>query len=130
MATPFDDLAAQLNGAVNGLRGEAFTLLPLARPDVNARPIPDPDRVEVAFIGTFDDIGARVGSAVEGFDVGTLRKGRPGFTSDRPTIWAERVLFPVRPRVGDRIRRGATGEVFTIGELVQSGSLFVFQLNR
>lgn len=131
MATPFDTFAAQLNGAVNGLRGEAFTLTPMSRPDVNARPIPDPDRAEVAgFTATFDDQGARAGSAVEGWDVGTIRKGKPGHTSDRPAVAVERSALPYRPREGDRLRRAATGDLFEIGEVVQAGSLFILQLHR
>ncbi|MFG1370699.1 hypothetical protein V5F32_00820 [Xanthobacter oligotrophicus] len=130
MATPFDDLTAQLNGAVNGLRGEAFTLLPLARPDVNAPAVADTTREKVSFTGTFDDEGARAGSGVQGFEVGSLRKGHPGHTSDRPTISVARTVFAVRPRDRDAVRREATGETFVIGEVIPHGSLFIFQLNR
>lgn len=130
MATPFDALASELNAAVNALRGEPFTLLPMHRPDRNARPVSDPDRAPAEFTGTFDDMAARVGSGVEGFDVGSLRKGHPGHTSDRPTAWVERTALPYRPREGDVLRRTATGAEFRIGEVLQSGSLFVLQLHR
>lgn len=130
MPSPFDALAARLNGAVNGLRGEGFTLVPMAKADVNARPAPDGTRAEVAFTATFDDQGNRAGSGVEDWQSASIRKGQPGHTTDRPEVHAERSLFAARPRQGDRLRRTATGDVFEIAEIVPSGSLFIFQLNR
>lgn len=129
--TPFDLLAAELNAAVNGLRGEGFRLLPMARAtDVNAPAAADPDRAILDFTATYDDPGTRAGSAVEGWQVATIRKGNPGHTSDRPAVHAERSLFAVRPRQGDRLSRDATGEVFEIAEIVPAGSLFILQLHR
>lgn len=130
MPSPFDALAARLNGAVNGLRGEGFTLVPMAKADVNARPAPDGTRVEVAFTATFDDQGNRAGSGVEDWRAASIRKDKPGHTTDRPEARAERSLFAERPRQGDRLRREETGEVFEIADIVPAGSLFIFQLHR
>lgn len=131
MPPPFDALARRLNATVNGLLGEAFTLMPVARGrDVNAPPGPDLDRAEVAFTGTFIDPGARAGSGVDSLRAASIRKGNPGHTSDRPTVQAERRLFAVRPRQGDRLQRAATQETFVIAEILPAGSLYVFQLHR
>lgn len=132
MSTPFDGLAIRLNGAVDRMRGEAFTLSPRRKPDVNGPPVADDSRAAVDFRGTYDDPGNRAGSGRLDWEAANIQsKGaRPGHTSDRPAVNAERRLFADRPRQGDLLLRAATGERFVIAEVVPVGSLYVLQLNR
>lgn len=132
MSPAFDALTDDLNKAVNALRGECFTLSPRRRPDVNGPSVADESRAAVDVIGTYDDPGTRAGSGRLGWEEATIqgKGGRPGHTSDRPSVNVERRLFPERPRQGDILLRHATGEHFTIAEVVPHGSLYVLQLNR
>ena len=114
----FDDQWRDALQRLDVVFGEDFDLEPLAvptvngRPDVNARPVADPDRQPVTFRATYRDIGSTQYAKGRAMADNTTRK----ISADGPHIR----LTPGAdgsPHLAqnDRITRRATGERFRLG---------------
>jgi hypothetical protein len=116
--------------------GEQWRLLPQASPlvngapDVNARPVDDPDRPPVYFCGRFNEATQKVhpqGRAKPSSDVHSFRGAQPVLSLSSLAAAALWIEIGGAPRQGDKVARVETGEVFRI-EDVQKLDLGMFDL--
>lgn len=134
---PVVSLFARAIGAAavtaDGVMGEAFEYRPMASgPNVNARAIVDVTRAIVPFVAIYGEPFARAASGpVRTPGVDPQRQGHAAHASDRPFISLRLTLLPYAPRTGDQVMRVATGQVFSVAEILRDGfNLARLDLNK
>ncbi len=115
--TVFDTALDAHSRAIDEVYTERWTYLPWAsaNDDVNARGAPDPERPPQTIRGVYLHAYARAFSG-EARRQG-LKPEHPGHASARPQIDLDVRQLPYRLRVGDRLCRHRTGEVFHVAEI-------------
>lgn len=130
MPSAFDALLANVDTAVLDVMGEGMTITPMARPSPNAaQASPDPARAEVAATGIFGTDPAEL-DAGSGNTYDPRADQRLARVSTKLAVTLRRSALGYDPRVGDRVTRTGTGEVFTVADMRRDGSdLWTLTLN-
>lgn len=114
----FDEQWTDALQRLDAFFGEDFDLEPFTvptvngRPDVNARPVPDPDREPVTFLASYRDIGSTQYAKGRAMADNTTRK----ISADGPYIrFTPSADGSPHLAQNDRITRRKTGERFRLG---------------
>lgn len=120
MSTPFDLAAATASAAIDAVFGEVFEIIAMKTgDDVNSPRIADASRASFS-----------VKAAFCAPSTSAYPQGRPPFTDDsaqrvditKPRISVDSRLLAWAPRLGDRVTRLNTGDIFEISKILPDSS--------
>lgn len=120
MSNVFDDACTVSSASVDEVYGEAWTYMPMASDDPNARFSPDPVRPVLPIVGAFVDLYARSFSGPARHQ--GVKAEQPGHASDRPLLDLDLAQLPYRPRAGDFAVRLKNGLRYKVAEVRPDGT--------